>query len=173
MNGSTHSADDDNTGPIPMGAGRLVTDAVMGGVSFGEVRREHRAGRDCVCLSGDVRTDNDGGFIQLAVDLDEGLARAAGDFDGVRLEVLGNGQIYNVHLRTRDLWLPWQSYRAPFTAAPGWRTVELAFGQFEPYRTTTPLRVDRLKRVGIVAIGRDFAADVCVAGLSLYRNADR
>ena len=148
---------------------RLVTDGVMGGVSQGVLRVENRAGRECLRLSGAVSTDNNGGFIQLVLPIDDEVARLATEFDGIRIDVSGNGEPYNVHLRTADLWLPWQSYRASFETTKQWRRIDLPFQSFEPYRTATSMAVERLKRIGIVAIGRDFEADVCVAGLAFYR----
>lgn len=174
---STMSADSNSDDrafltPLPLDGWRLVTDTVMGGVSTGRLTRQRREGRDCLCLSGRVSTENNGGFVQMALDLDERLAAAAAMNDGIRLEVLGNGQSYNVHLRTRDLWLPWQSYRAGFVATASWRSVQLPFAKFEPYRSGRPLRVERLLRLGIVAIGRDFDAEVCLAGIGFYREIE-
>jgi hypothetical protein len=34
-----------------------------------------------------------------------------------------------------------------------------------PYRTDTPLDTRRLRRIGVVAIGRAFSADLSVGGL--------
>jgi hypothetical protein len=155
--------------PIPATGWRLVTDGVMGGVSLGRLRPVQIDGRDCLRLSGAVRTENNGGFVQMAFDLPAGARAAAGDFDGIRLSVHGNGEDYNVHLRTSDLWLPWQSYRATFRAMPEWRLIELPFADFAPYRTQTALRLEHLQRLGIVAIGRAFEADLCVADMQFYR----
>ena len=97
---------------------------------------------------------------------------SANDCDSVvffEIDVRGNGEIYNVHLRTSDLWLPWQSYRASFETSPQWSGVFLPFSGFEPYRTGSELRLDKLRRIGIVAIGRDFDADVCVNRVALQR----
>ena len=71
--------------------------------------------------------------------------------------------------RTADLFLPWQAYRASFQTQTGWQTVHLPFSEFTGYRTRTALDTGRLKRLGIVAIGRAFEADLCVAGVALYR----
>lgn len=158
---------------LPDTGWRLVTDAVMGGVSQGSARVALVDGRQCVHLSGSVSTANNGGFIQVALEVDEDLARRAAGYDGLRLWVRGNGEGYKVHLRTRDLWLPWQSYRADFDAPADWSLVQLPFSRFEPYRTNRPLRVERLRRIGVVAIGRDFTADLCVADLALYRARGR
>ena len=149
---------------------RGVSDEVMGGVSKASVARDLIDGRPCLRLTGDVRLENDGGFIQAALDLE----RSGGTFDasgyrGLRLVVRGNGEQYSLHLRTPDNVRPWQSYRAHFSAGPEWRTVDLAFEDFTPYRLETPLDRERLKRIGLVAIGRAFSADLAVAGISLYR----
>ena len=167
--GNSYSSDDTVLRPLPADSWRLVTDGVMGGLSTGELRREQRAGRECVCLLGDVRTENNGGFIQMALELDPAIAAEAVDYAGLRFDVLGNGESYNMHLRTSDLWLPWQSYRATFDTTPEWRTQKRAFALFEPYRTSKALRTQNLRRVGIVAMGHAFKAEVCVAGLALYR----
>lgn len=168
--GTTNSADEGGLLRFPADGWRLVTDGVMGGISAGSMRFEEREGRASVCLAGDVSTANNGGFIQLALDLDASIAERAGEYDGVSLQVLGNGESYNVHLRSSDLWLPWQSYRAGFVATAEWKTVRLPFSGFEPYKTGSDLRPRKLKRIGIVAIGRDFAADVCVSDLAFYRD---
>ena len=165
--GNIQSAESDQ---LPLtGAWRLVSDGVMGGVSTGTMRSEEHEGRMSVCLAGNVSTANNGGFIQLALDVDAGFAARAADYDGVSLKVLGNGERYNVHLRSSDLWLPWQSYRAEFVAGAEWTSVRLPFAGFAPYKTGSELRPQRLKRIGVVAIGRDFTADICVADLAFYR----
>ncbi len=147
---------------------RLITDAVMGGVSEGRLTADTIAGRNCLRLRGTVSLDNRGGFIQAALDTDsEGVLDASG-YSGVLLEVYGNDQEYNIHLRTKDLWLPWQAYRASFTAAPTWRTLRIPFTAFAGYRTGAALDTARLKRIGIVAIGRVFEADLCLGRLALY-----
>jgi hypothetical protein len=158
--------------PLPDDRWRLVTDTVMGGVSSGQLLQEQRLGEPCVALRGRVSTENNGGFIQIAMDLAPSLASMAQDYEGLRLDVVGNGETYNVHLRTSDLWLPWQSYRASFDTAAEWRAVFLPFAEFEPYRTTGGLEIDKLRRIGVVAIGRDFDADLCVRGLAYYRSRD-
>ncbi len=154
---------------LPGDGWRLVTDGVLGGVSRGTMTTEQIDGRQCIALRGRVSTENNGGFIQIALDL-EGPLRNAEGYDGIRLDVIGNGETYNVHLRTSDLWLPWQSYRASFETSAEWSSVFLPFSEFEPYRTGAELRLDKLRRIGIVAIGRDFDADVCVGGMALQRS---
>lgn len=149
---------------------RGVTDQVMGGISEVALSRGVLAGRPFLRLTGDVRLENDGGFIQAALDLsDRGETLDASGFAGLRIQVRGNGETYAVHLRTPDNHRPWQSYRARFTAGPEWRTVDLPFESFAPHRLDAPLDRTRLRRLGVVAIGRAFQADLAVSELSLYR----
>jgi hypothetical protein len=156
--------------PIDLAQASFVTDGVMGGVSSGTMQPEEHAGRSCIALRGRVSTANNGGFIQMAVPLAPAVAKQAQDYDGIRITVAGNDEAYNLHLRTSNLWFPWQAYRATYTARPEWQTLELAFADFVPYKTSQSLKLSRLTRIGIVAIGRDFEADLCVAAMGFYRS---
>lgn len=161
---------DDLSGEPPMSAigtaWQLFTDRVMGGVSSGTMMRETVAGRPAIRMRGDVSVENNGGFVQIALDLAAGGGAVdASAWRGIELDVCGNGEDYGVHLRTADLSRPWQSYRQSFRAEPRWQTIHLAFRDFAPYRTDIPLNVRRLRRVGVVAIGRAFSADLAVGGL--------
>jgi hypothetical protein len=147
----------------------VVTDGVMGGRSSGALSLDEVDGRPCLRLRGSVSLENNGGFVQAALDLTRAGQLDGCWYTGVQLEVYGNGETYNVHLRTGDTWLPWQAYRASFRAPRHWTTVQLPFTDFAPHRIDGPLDLSRLRRLGIVAIGREFDADVCVAGLALYR----
>ena len=148
-------------------AWRFFSDGVMGGVSTGGMTTETVNGRPAMCLRGQVRLDNNGGFVQMALEL-PALPDAA-SWRGVELDVLGNGRRYGVHMRTRGMMAPWQAFRASFEAGPAWHTVRLPFDGFEPYRTSGTLRAETVRRIGVVAIGERFDAEVCVARLSLYR----
>jgi hypothetical protein len=105
----------------------------------------------------------------MARDLGDGTGMDASAFTGLELDVLGNGETYNIHLRTKDVRRPWQSYRTSFTAPATWTKVTLPFANFTPHRITSPLDLKSLRRVGIVAIGKAFQADIAIAGLRLYR----
>ena len=86
----------------------------------------------------------------------------------IEMDVLGNHERYGAHLRTTDITRPQQSYRQSFVTTPDWQNLQLPFVQFMPYRTDIPLDVRRLRRIGLVAIGREFAADLAVARLAFY-----
>ncbi|MGC2823456.1 MAG: CIA30 family protein [Pseudolabrys sp.] len=128
---------------------QLFTDQVMGGVSNGSMMREVVAGRPAIRMRGDVSLENKGGFVQIAIDLmPEGKAKDASNWAGVELDVFGNGEEYNIHLRSDDLTQPWQSYRQSFRAGPQWQTVQFRFQDFTPYRTDIALDVRRLRPQG-------------------------
>lgn len=151
----------------------LVSDRVMGGQSNGAMTREQVGGRDAIRMSGGVTLENNGGFLQVALDLGEagGVVDATG-WDGTQLDVCGNGESYNLHLRTSDLARPWQSYRQSFIAPPVWTTVQLPFSRFTAHRTDLALNLRRLRRLGIVAIGHEFQADIAIADIRFYSITD-
>ena len=148
---------------------RGVSDQVMGGVSKASISRGVIGGRRSLRMTGDVRLENNGGFIQAALDLaSSGNTIDASGFTGVRIVVRGNGEKYSVHLRTPDNIRPWQSYRAHFTARAKWKVIDIPFENFAPYRLESPLDKTRLRRIGLVAIGRPFFADLAVSKLAFY-----
>jgi hypothetical protein len=149
---------------------QLFTDRVMGGVSNGTMVREQVAGRPAIRMRGDVSLENNGGFVQVSLDLSpDGEAVDLSAWSGIELDVFGNGEEYGVHLRTSDLTRPWQSYRQSFRADPAWRTAQFRFQDFAPYRADVALDTRRLRRLGLVAIGRAFSADLAVGGVRLFR----
>jgi hypothetical protein len=147
----------------------LITDRVMGGVSSGTMAREHVAGRPALRMRGAVSVENNGGFVQISLDLapDGGLLDAR-EWTGVEIEIFGNNERYNLHLRSANISRPWQSYRVEFLATSEWRTIRLPFASFEPHRIDSPLDLMRLRRLGVVALGRDFTADIAIGGLRFY-----
>ena len=147
---------------------RLITDGVMGGVSRGTLTLETIDQRDCIRMQGDVRLENNGGFVQVALDIGGTAAADASAYRGIVMDVYGNDEAYNLHLRSDDLWLPWQSYRATFQAPAHWQTVQLPCAEFTPYKTRKALDVTEVERIGVVAIGRAFHADLCIARLGFY-----
>lgn len=151
---------------------RFVTDDVMGGLSTGGVTLDTIEGKNCLRLRGDIRTDNNGGFIQIALPLSnittEETPFDASAYTGVEIEVLGNNQNYNIHFRTDDLWFPWQSYRFSFDATPDWQTHRIPFTQLEPHMTTHDFSKNEIIQLGLLAIGSEFEANLCLASIKFY-----
>ena len=147
-----------------------VTDKVMGGISEVKIETTTISHRRCLHLTGNVHVENNGGFIQAALNLSkDNKLFDASLFSGIRLTVLGNNEDYSIHLRTPDNNRPWQSYRAHFLAKSMWHVIELPFESFKPYRLQAKLDTKRLKRIGVVAIGRPFRADLAVSNIEFYR----
>ena len=129
-------------------AWEVISDAVMGGVSSGTLTRETVQGRAALRLQGQVRLENNGGFVQMALDLAPGGGAVdASGWTGIALDVTGNGEAYALHLRTTAATRPWQSWRQGFTALPEWQRLRLPFAGFVPHRIDAPLSRHGLNRV--------------------------
>ncbi len=164
---------DDLTGPgLQAATGtvwELISDRVMGGVSDGRLAREELAGRPALRMTGSVSLENDGGFLQMALDLaPAGAAVDASTWRGIALEVLGDGGRYNLHLRTAAVTRPWQSYRLSFIAPPRWQRVTLPFAEAVPHRLEAPFDPTKLRRIGLVAIGEARRVDLALGRAAFY-----
>ena len=148
----------------------FVADTVMGGVSTGTVTQGDVAGRNAARLTGDVSLENNGGFVQMAFDLTpDGGALDASGFIGLEIEVFGNGEVYDLRLRTTALTRPWQSFRTDFNAPATWTTLRIPFSDIVPNKTDAAFDAADLRRIGILAYGREMQADVAVAAIRFYR----
>lgn len=146
---------------------RFFADTVMGGVSSGQVRFVTEDGRTHAHMTGRVSTENNGGFIQMQMDLPAPPPEGA---VGVRLIVRGNDQRYFVHLRTTGTLLPWQYYQAGFEVTRNWTEVRLPFEAFAAsgrLLRDVP-RADSLTSIGIVAYGRNHDAEIDVREVGFY-----
>ena len=150
---------------------RVVTDGVMGGVSSANLTSFEREGRRCLRLRGFVNTANNGGFVQAALDLNaDGGWRDLSEFDALEFDVFGNGEDYNLHVRTTHLTLPWQSFRASFSAPAAWTRIHIPFHALTPHRTEAAFDPRRVRRLGLLGIGRNFRADLAFSMLRLVRH---
>ena len=147
---------------------QLVTDNVMGGLSQGRLTLDSYKDKKCLRMRGDVTTENNGGFVQIALSLSDQDVFDASAYSGVEIEVAGNDESYNIHFRTGDLWFPWQSYRYSFSASSDWQTYRIPFSELEKYKTSHSFSRHKIRRIGLVAIGREFEADLCLAAVRFY-----
>lgn len=147
----------------------FVADTVMGGVSQGALDHARIGGREAARLTGTVSLDNNGGFIQMAADLTLKETINADAWEGLRFDVLGNDETYDIRLKTEHLTHVWQSFRTDFVASHVWMTLSLPFSAFQAYRTDAAFEPSAVNRIGILAVGRAFSADVAVSNLRLYR----
>jgi peptide methionine sulfoxide reductase msrA/msrB len=149
----------------------FVSDRVMGGVSSGKIEFVSEDEHSCLHMTGAASLADNGGFIQARTDLNP----KGGNFDarryaGIKLLVKGNSQQYAVHLRTGQTRLPQQFYQAVFSTNGQWQEIKIPFTLFRPYSLRNPLNTRTLKSIAIVAIGREFEADIFVDEIAFYGN---
>jgi len=118
-------------------------------------------------LQGNVSTANNGGFIQIRTELNEGVWS---NFTGISLKVKGNGATYFVHLRNGASILPWQYYSAEFAANKDWTSIDIPFSAFKLSSSFMPKSYNpsSTKTVGFVAFGKNYKADLWVSDVSFY-----
>ncbi|MHC4323881.1 MAG: bifunctional methionine sulfoxide reductase B/A protein [Planctomycetota bacterium] len=147
----------------------FFSDRVMGGVSSGKMVFVNEDERSSMHMTGAVSLANNGGFIQARKNFNpRGRSFDARRFAGIKLNVKGNGQSYAIHLRTSQTRLPWQYYQGAFSTNEQWREIKIPFTLFKPNSLGRPLDTRTLKSIGIVAIGREFQADIFVDEISFY-----
>ena len=144
-----------------------ISDNVMGGISEVNFYELDDGANKFYRLEGPVSTANNGGFIQVRVNMPTG---AATEFKGIKLKVKGNGDEYFVHIRNSSSKLPWHYYSKSFIAKNEWQVIELPFSEF--LRSSNFIRkkmkVESIKTIGLVAYGKDYDADVSILGMSFY-----
>tara|TARA_B100000686_G_scaffold80165_1_gene86457 strand:+ start:5712 stop:6248 length:537 start_codon:yes stop_codon:yes gene_type:complete len=145
----------------------FIADTVMGGVSKGKLDFKSINNERFYKMQGQVSTENNGGFIQFRTRFKKKLKK---DFKGVRITVRGNGESYFVHIRTKDMWFPWQYYSSKFKTSSNWVTIDLPFSGFQSsnWYQSSEFSSLEIQSIGIVAFGKDFYADVDVKFLEFY-----
>ena len=151
---------------------KMISDQVMGGASQGQLVRLHEDTFSYDCLQGNVSLANNGGFIQMQMNLKEvsHLSKPFAEYDGIFIELMGKPHVYNLHFKSSQLWLPWQSFRKPINVTDQWQRFFVPFSDFESHRTFSSFKPAKATRFAIVAIGEAFDAKVCVRRFGVYRN---
>ena len=147
----------------------FFTDRVMGGVSSGSLRLIEEEGDKFYKMTGDVSTKNNGGFIQFRADL-RNMNLSENNFKGLRLLVRGNGESYNIHIRTGRTFMPWQYYSVEFKTSKDWNEIIIPFNNFERSNFCQPKNFNSkdIATLGIVAYGKDYKADIDLAKIEFY-----
>ncbi len=149
---------------------RSFTDRVMGGVSNGSHTVETKHGIRFMRLEGEVSLENNGGFVQAALDLQRrGQALDASAFTGVRLTVRGDGGPYYIHFKNAQTPQHWNYFEEAFEVTDEWRVIDLPFEAFERENGNREMESSSLRRIAIVAAHEAGSVDVCVARIELYR----
>lgn len=144
-----------------------ISDQVMGGVSDGKLQIVTNEAESFARLSGEVSTENNGGFIQFRTNLSD---IDKGNIKGIFLKVRGNNQKYYVHLRTKGTLLPWQYYQGEFDVQAQWQLIKLPLESFVASSGWLRKKVKStsIKSMGIVASGRDHRAELSVSEVGFY-----
>ena len=141
----------------PETSGEWVTidDVVMGGVSNSKFFINPNG---MATFSGTVSPDNNGGFASARASLKNDFK----DFEGVKILVKGDGNIYSLRFRTDDEF-DGISYQAKFNTEAGeWKEHKIPLSDFKPtFRGNTlsnkPKLVSKdIKQIGILIADKQF-----------------
>ena len=141
-----------------------IADNVMGGISDGRVEFNLVDSNVYALLSGNVSTENNGGFIQIRRELKNiDLSKAK----SIRLYAKGNNEKYYIFLRTTGTILPWQYYSHEFTVNEEYNEFIMPIKDFKKSGTLLAKQVNpkKITSVAIVAYGRDHVAEIYVKEL--------
>jgi hypothetical protein len=150
---------------------QLFTDQVMGGQSEARASRTRIARTPCLVIEGLVRTEGNGGFLQVALPLTvNGTPLDASRYQGVRVTVARGSGHWALHLRTASMTAPWMHYRAmlPGRAEKLWVPIDVPFSAFVGEGTSAVLDTNTLVRLGIVAVKPAGPAQLALARVELY-----
>jgi hypothetical protein len=145
-----------------------VADTVMGGISTGSVEFKTIEGKAVAVLTGNVTTENNGGFIQIRRDLRRVNLDNA---NSIKLIAKGNNQKYFVFLRTTGTKLPWQYYQSQFTVNENFNEFILPIDEFKKSGMLMSSKIDpkKITSIGIVAFGRDHYANISIKELEFIK----
>ena len=146
----------------------FVTDKVMGGLSEGRINIEKINNRICYRMTGNVTTENNGGFIQIRTLISPNIQ--INNFKGIYVKVFGNNKNYNLHIRTGLTIVPWQYYGFKFFSPNKWIEIKAPFQEFKKSNFYQPKKLSnqKIKSVGLVAGFEDFKSDICLSEIGFY-----
>jgi len=112
-------------------------------------------------LTGNVSTENNGGFIQIRRKLKKSSLKGA---KFIEITAKGNNQNYFIHLRTSGTLLPWQYYQISFKVVNDFKIFKLPINEFKRSSVflSKQINPENITSVGVVAFGRDHSADIYI-----------
>lgn len=147
------------------------SDQVMGGASEVQMAHTEYQGRACLQLTGQIRSDNRGGFVLAALPLvPSRLLFDASAYQGVYLvscspQPAGH---YRLQLRSRELSMPWQHFWAELQPTAEWQRFEIPFDSFQASHTHHSLNTHVLTRVGLAGVLPAESAEIYLAEIGFY-----
>ena len=157
-----------NTHALPLDepqAWQGVTDQVMGGVSNLAIR--HSDG--VFYMSGNVSTDNNGGFVRLS----NRININSNDFKGIKFKAKGNNETYEIHVTLKGLKIPpWSYFSQAFDVNDDWQEYEIFFKDLKRSSgfSAAPMKAKNIRDLSIAGYGRDFTVDLAIKEISLISN---
>ena len=157
-----------NTHALPLDepqAWQGVTDQVMGGVSNLAIR--HADG--VFYMSGNVSTDNNGGFVRLS----NRININSNDFKGIKFKAKGNNETYEIHVTLKGLKIPpWSYFSQAFDVNDDWQEYEIFFKDLKRSSgfSAAQMKAKNIRDLSIAGFGRDFKVDLAIKEISLISN---
>ena len=157
-----------NTYALPLDepqAWQGVTDQVMGGLSNLAIR--HSDG--VFYMSGNVSTDNNGGFVRLS----NRININSNDFKGIKFKAKGNNETYEIHVTLKGLKIPpWSYFSQAFDVNDDWQEYEIFFKDEKRSSgfSAAPMKAKNIRDLSIAGYGRDFKVDLAIKEISLISN---
>ncbi|MDB2599877.1 CIA30 family protein [Gammaproteobacteria bacterium] len=157
-----------NTHALPLDepqAWQGVTDRVMGGVSNLAIR--HSDG--VFYMSGNVSTDNNGGFVRLS----NRININSNDFKGIKFKAKGNNETYEIHVTLKGLKIPpWSYFSQSFDVNDDWQEYEIFFKDLKRSSgfSASPMKAKNIRDLSIAGYGRDFKVDLAIKEIRLISN---
>ena len=156
MNISSSQLDDPDTW-------RPITDQVMGGIS--NLSISHSDG--VFAMTGEVSTENNGGFVRLSnrIDINNN------DFKGIKFKAKGNNESYEVHVTLKGLKIPpWSYFSKSFAVTNEWKDYKINFKDLKASSgfSASSMKARNIRDISIAGYGRDFVVDLKVKDISLY-----
>ena len=145
-----------------------VADTVMGGISTGGVEFKDIEDKTIAILTGNVTTENNGGFIQIRRDL---RSINLDSVNSIKLIAKGNNQKYFVFLRTTGTKLPWQYYQSEFTVNENFNEFILPINEFKKSGMLMSSKINpkKITSIGLVAFGRDHSAELSIKEIEFIK----
>ena len=142
-----------------------VTDQVMGGVS--DLTIQHNDG--IFLMSGNVSTDNNGGFVRLSNRIDIN----SNNFKGISFKAKGNNETYEIHVTLKGLKIPpWSYFSQSFDVTNEWQEYEILFQNLKRSTgfSSASMKAKNIRDLSIAGFGRDFEVDLAIKEISLISN---
>lgn len=143
---------------------RMISDQVMGGLSDGVMQSTEQLAN----MQGQVSLENNGGFLQLQSTMPKTLN--ASQYAGVVIEVCSETDMeLQLLIKSSQLWMPWQSFRAAIRTNSNWQQYVIPFSEFKPYKTKTLLNPKSMTTFAVLAGGQVMDVNVSIKMFGFYK----